>query len=60
MVGMTLGAKDSLGGVEMYLSELVIVRSVEGPRHTLEQQGLSRLGLQQADLQSESGGRHTA
>ena len=40
------------------LSELVIVRRVEGPRHTPVQQGLNHLGLQQGDLKAEPGGRY--
>ena len=39
------------------LPELAKLSRVEGPRHTPVQQGLNHLGIQQADLQTEPGGR---
>ena len=58
MVGMTLAAKDAPEDFEVCLSELVIVSRVEDSRHTPVQQGFNHLVLQQAYLQTESGGRH--
>ena len=58
VVGTTLDAKDSPEDSEVRNSELVVVNRLEGPRHTLVQQGLNHLGLQHADLQGERDGRH--
>ena len=58
MVGTTLEARESPQDLQARLSKLVIVSRVEGPGHTPVHQGLNRLGLQQADLQAEPGGRH--
>ena len=58
VVGTTLKAKDSREDFEVHLSELDVVNRVEGPRHTPVQQGLSHLGLPNADLQDEQDGHH--
>ena len=57
VIRTTLEDKDSPNNFEVRLSELVVVSCVEGSRHTPIQQGLNHLGLQQADLQAEPGGR---
>ena len=57
VVCTTLEAKDSPEGFEVRLSELVMVSRNGGPRHTSVQQGLNRLRIQQADLQTEPSGR---
>ena len=53
----TLEAKDSPEDLEVRPFELVIMNRVEAPRHTPVQQGFNHLGLQQADLEVELGGR---
>ena len=53
-----LEAKDTPKDFEVRLSEPVTGSRIEDPCYTPVQHGLNRLGLQQADLQAESSGRH--